>query len=130
MTLELLKAGLQKLINDGQLVDEAKQAVAEIEEIQQRVGSNDAFTGECYILHADSVIDLLNLSTYNTFGKLFVECNGEVNFSDYEQKVRYMCACDCMTTSAIKVGYDVIKDLYSDNELLEYHNPDGSFKGE
>ena len=127
MTLELLKAGLQKLIDDGQLIDESKKAIAEIEEVQRLAAPDDIFKGECYVLHSTTVSGLLNIATYDAYGKLYVEYNGDVARGDYEAVIRRMYECDCLPNSAVELGYDIISDLYSDNEALGCHRPDGTF---
>ena len=127
MTLELLKAGLQKLIDDGQFIDESKKAIAEIEEVQLLAEPDDIFKGECYVLHSTTVSGLLNIATYDAYGKLYVEHNGDVSRSDYEAVIRRMYECDCLPNSAVELGYDIISDLYSDNKALGCHNSDGTY---
>lgn len=128
MTLELLKAGLQQLINQEQYADEAKQAIKEIEQVQQLAGPDDIFKGECYVLHSETVSDLLNIATYDAYGKLFVEHNRAVSLDDYEKVIRCQYGCDLMPSSAIELGYSIIGDLYEDNEDYGCHKPDGTFR--
>lgn len=127
MTLELLKAGLKKLIDDNQFTAEAQQAIAEIEQVQQLAAPDNIFKGECYVLHSETVSGLLNIATYDAYGKLFVEYSGDVSIGDYEQVVRDQYECEYMPLTAIELGYDIISDLYRDNEAQGCHNPDGTF---
>lgn len=101
-------------------------AIAELDEIEQRAGANDDWNHECYILPADSVCDLMNMATYDDYGKLYVKQHGTVNYVDYERTVlKYM---PTITTAAIELGYDIVRDLYDENELHGEHNSDGTFK--
>ena len=125
-----MKAGLQKLIDDNQVADEARKAIAEIEQVQQLAAPDDIFKGECFVLHSTTVSGLLNVATYDAYGRLYAENNGDVALGDYEQVIREQYECDYLPTTAVELGYDIIHDLYADNEALEYHNPDGTFKGE
>lgn len=127
MNLNLIKVGLQKLINDEGYAEEAQKAIAEIEQVQQLAAPDHIFNGECYVLHAETVSGLLNIATYDAYGKLFVEYNGNVSLGDYEQIVRDQYECDYMPQSAIELGYDIIHDLYSENEHYGCHCPDGTF---
>lgn len=130
MTLQLLKAGLQKLVDENNN-QEAQQAIAEINEIQQRVGRQDIYKGNCFVLHAATVDDLLNIATYDAYGEIYAKKhrNGhEVSFGDYEKVCREQYGLEYAPLSAIQVGFDVIGDLYADNEDQGCHNPDGTFK--
>ena len=134
MTLQLLNAGLQKLIADDTMyAAEAKQALTEIREIQQRVGRQDVFKGECYVLHADTAIDLLSVATYDEYGKLYRKAaasNHDVSFNAYESACRNRLGLEYAPLSVIQTGYEVIADLYDDNEDNDCHNPDGTFRYE
>ena len=101
-------------------------AIVELDEIEQRAGTNDAWKHECYILHAESVCDLMNMATYDEYGKMYVKQHGTVNYVDYESMV--LTFMTTMTTAAIELGYDIVRDLYNENEQQGLHNPDGTFK--
>ena len=129
MNLELLKAGLQKLVNEDNN-NEAKQAIAEINEIQQRSEWNDPWKGECYVLHAQTVSDLLNETTYDAYGKLYVRANRighMVSFNDYEKVCREQHGLEYAPLSIIQIGYDYIRELYADNDCFDCHKADGTF---
>lgn len=130
MTLELLKAGLQKLVDEDNN-QEAKQAIAEIIEIQQRAGSEDVWQGSCYVLHASTVDDLLNIAAYDEYGKLYVKRKSighVVTLNDYEKACRDNLGLDCIPLSAVQLGFEIVNDLYADNEADGAHNPDGTFR--
>lgn len=129
MTFELLKAGLQKLVDEDNN-HEAKQAITEINEIQQRVGNNDAWNGECYVLHANTVDDLTNIATYDAYGKIYAKMHAighEVPFNEYENVCREKYGLYYAPLSVIQLAFDIISQLYSDNEADGAHNPDGTF---
>lgn len=132
MKLELLKKGLQKLVDEDNN-QEAVQAIAEINEIQQRVAWNDAFNGDCYVIYASDAASIMNMLTYDEYGKLYVaasKLDKIVPFNKYEAVCRGLLDLDGLPLSMIQLGFDIVGDLYADNEALDYHNPDGTFKGE
>lgn len=130
MTTTLLRKALLDYLDNTTVTKEDYDAInatiVELDEIEQRAGTNDAWKHECYILHAESVCDLMNMATYDDYGKMYVKQHGTVNYVDYERMVlKYM---PTMTTAAIELGYDIVRDLYGENEQQGKHNPDGTFK--
>ena len=132
MTTTLLRKALLDYLDNNTITVEDKQQIEstinELDEIDRLAGPDDVFKGECYVLHSETVSGLLNVATYDAYGKLYVEYNGDVSIGDYEQVIRGMYECDLMPMSAVELGYDIIGDLYRDNEALGCHNPDGTFK--
>ena len=130
MLTTLLRKALLDYLDRDTITEEDRNsinaAIAELDEIEQRAGADDAWKHECYILHADSVCDLMNISTYDDYGKMYVKQHGTVNYVDYERMVlKYK---PTITTAAIELGYDIVHDLYDENEQQGEHNPDGTFK--
>lgn len=130
MTATLLRKALLDYLDRTTVTEEdynaINAAIVELDEIEQRAGDNDAWKHECYILHAESLCDLMNMATYDEYGKMYVKQHGAVNYADYECMVlKYITT---MTTAAIELGYDIVRDLYDDNEQQDAHNPDGTFK--
>lgn len=107
---------------------QCEQLLNELNEIEKLVGPKDYFDGDCYVLHAETVIDLLNVVTYDAYGKLYAEYNGDVAFGDYEAAVRQRYGCDYAATAVLEVGFDIISDLYKQNEENDCHNQDGTFR--
>lgn len=131
MKLDLLEKGLRLLILNENDTAEAKQALAELNEIQQRVGRQDIYKGDCFVLHAATVDDLLNIATYDAYGEIYAKMHRighEVSFGDYEKVCREQYGLEYAPLSAIQVGFDVIGDLYRDNEEQGCHKPDGTFR--
>lgn len=130
MTTTLLRKALLDYLDNTTVTEEDRNAInaaiVELDEIEQRAGANDAWKYECYILHAESVCDMMNMATYDEYGKMYAKQHGTVNYVDYECMVlKYMTT---MTTAAIELGYDIVRDLYNENEQQGSHNPDGTFK--
>ena len=130
MLTTLLRKALLDYLDRDTITEEDRNsinaAIAELDEIEQRAGTDDAWKHKCYILHADSVCDLMNISTYDDYGKMYVKQHGTVNYVDYERMVlKYM---PTITTAAIELGYDIVRDLYDENEQHGEHNIDGTFK--
>lgn len=131
MKFNLIRTGLQKLIDDGIETAAAAQAIAEINEIVQRLGkTNEIWQDECYILSADTVDQLMNEVTYDHYGRLYkqAEASGHaVAFNDYESVCRKAAGLEYAPLSMIQIGFDIVGDLYADNEANGCHNPDGTF---
>lgn len=130
MTTTLLRKALLDYLDSTIVTEEdynaINAAIVELDEIEQSAGANDAWKHECYILHADSVCDLMNMATYDEYGKMHVKQHGTVTYADYALMVlNYM---PTMTTAAIELGYDIVRDLHNENEPQGAHNPDGTFK--
>lgn len=129
MKTTLLRAALLDYLDNNTLSVEdfnsINAAIVELDEIEQRAGTDDAWKHDVYIMHADAAADLLNIATYDTYGKMYAKQHGTVSRADYEQAVLEGFAT--LSTAAIELGYDIVHDLYADNELLGCHNPDGTF---
>lgn len=132
MKFETIKKGLLKLIDENVDVADAQQILTEINEIQLRLGEyNDIWKDECYVLSPDTIIGLMNIVTYDEYGKLYVasrKINHQVPFNKYEEVCRYKLELECAPLSVIQVGFDIVRDLYEQNEENGCHYNDGTFK--
>ena len=130
MTTTLLRKALLDYLDHTTVTEKDYNAInatiVELDEIEQRAGTDDVWKYDCYILQSDAVCDLMDMATYDEYGKMYVKQHGTVNYADYEHMVlKYMTT---MTTAAIELGYDIVRDLYNENEQQGEHNPDGTFK--
>lgn len=118
MTTTLLRKALLDYLDRTVVTEEERNsidaAIVELDEIEQRAGANDAWNHECYIMYAETVVDLLDIATYDTYSKLYATQHGTVSYVDYEQAViKFLPE---LTTAAVELGYDIVHDLYADNE--------------
>ena len=126
MEFSLIKQAMQLMIDNNIRVKEAQQVIDDIDYMKSRVEMND--WDDCHILAENDVINLLNVTTYDVYGRLYAANNGNVTFEQYANKCRTYLEWECASDTTLKVGYEFISDLYSDNEKDGYHNPDGTFK--
>ena len=70
---------------------------------------------------------LLNLTTYNDYGKLKRQ-TGNVTPEQYYELVRNNLWLDEITDSNLQLGYYLVRDLWNDNEHFGHNNPDGTIK--
>lgn len=132
MKFDLLTTALKMLAeSDENRKADAMNAVYEIQEMQRRLGHYDEiWNGSCYILPADTVSDLLNMTTYDEYGKLYakrLDSERYVSLNDYENACRRNAGLEFASLATIMLGYDIVKDLYADNEISGCHNADGTF---
>ena len=129
MTLELLKKSLElylTTVTDETEQTQVLQSISECQEQIDRYFSRDIWNDTIYIISPNSLSDLLNISTYDEYGKL-KKSNGDVTFEQYRELVNDKMFLD-LTDSSIELGYDIISDLWLDNEEYENHNPDGTMR--
>lgn len=80
-----------------------------------------------HIVSNNNMIDLLNVSTYDEFGKILAK-NSEATFYDYAKLVRKDMMFSDLTNETIRPGYEFVFDLWHNNEAVGSNNPDGTFK--
>ena len=124
MTFELLKAGLKLLAeSDNNQAAAAKHAIAELSEVQSRLGqNNDLWSDECYVLAAWTVDNLLIETTFDAYDKRYAELEGighTVSLNDYENICRQMLGLEALPLSAVMLGFDLVSSLHKDNKELD-----------
>lgn len=129
MTTTLLKKALYDYLDNNTVTISDKEQIEafikDCDDIERKAGDDSIWKYECYVLHAEDVSDLLNVATYDNYGKLYVANDHNVSLEQYTADVdgHY----HAVPESAIQLGYDVIHDLYSDNDDLDSHYADGTF---
>lgn len=139
--LELLRASKH---DDPEALHSIDEQLVEMYELRRTVEEDycsDVFGDECYVVCASAAIDLMNIATYDIYGKLardncpvgsinehvvLKSTDDYVKFDDYKAAVKQQI--DCIHGSIIEVGYDIVSDLWFDNEKLGDHNDDGTFR--
>lgn len=129
MTTTLLKKALYDYLDNNTVTISEKEQIEafinDCDDIERKANDDSIWKYECYVMHAEDVSDLMNAATYDDFGKLYVANNQNVSLEQYTACIdNYYHA---MPNSVIQLGYDVIHDLYSDNDALDSHYADGTF---
>jgi hypothetical protein len=123
LKLELVKTLLENqltITTDETERTEITNTLSEINEILE-------YTDRVCLITSDSVIGLLNLVTYNDYGR-FRKSNGSISFEQYSELVRSNYLLDNLTDRNLNCGYCFLNDLWSDNEHFGHNNPDGTIK--
>lgn len=130
MKLETLKKALEHYVLTADCSAEDRpdvfDAIAECNELAERYINRELWKDCIYLISADSLSDLLNMTTYDDFGKRAKIHGNDVPFDYYASDVRKWYLQD-LTNRSLQLGYDIIHDLWHDNEVDGNHNPDGTF---
>lgn len=71
--------------------------------------------------------NILNVTSYDEYGKLARANNGQVSIEDFEQVVYKQYIFDDMYREFLSSGYDIVKDLWDENEAYGNNKPDGTY---
>ena len=133
MKLNILKAALEYYAMSADCSNEDRQevfaAITSCAQVQERFTYSDTYKNECYVLSADAMAGLLNIATYDWYGrrqKIYGNGEHRLPFDHYAAECRKYIPD--LTNEQLELGYDYIGDLWHDNEALEQHNDDGTFK--
>jgi hypothetical protein len=126
MELSVLKSVLEFYLNSGNCSE------SEFESINRTLNDCNELLDLDYepddtvqIIPDLLVMDLLNISTYDKFGKQLKQ-NPNTTVDDYRQICTNLF-CNEPSTSTVETGFYFIRDLWSDNERYGSNNPDGTF---
>lgn len=103
---------------------DAVSAFAELERLTERFSDRDLWKDDVQVLTTNDVMTLLNVATYDMYGKLAAK--GCFEFHVYEHTVREQLDVD-LTRESLRCGFDLVKDLWFDNQEAGCNNPDGTF---
>ena len=102
-------------------------SVKQLAAVQERSTDADVWKDEVFVVTAWTMDNVLNFMTYDTYGKLAkAALPDKIPFSCYANNCRKMFGFDDLTDDALMLGYEIIGDLWKDNEAEGLHNPDGS----
>jgi hypothetical protein len=126
MELSVLKSVLEFYLNSGNCSE------SEFESINRTLNDCNELLDLDYepddtvqIVPDLTVMDLLNISTYDEFGKLLKQ-NPETTVDEYRQICTDLFTTELSTTT-VESGFYFIRDLWNDNERYNSNNPDGTF---
>jgi len=129
MTTTLLKKALHEYLNNSTVTSNDKEQIEafikDCDDIERKAGEDSIWKYECYVMHAEDVSDLMNIATYDSYGKMYVANDQNVKLEQYTANVDEHY--HAVPESVIQLGYDVVHDLYYDNEDLDSHYADGTF---
>jgi hypothetical protein len=129
LKLTTIKTSLELLLTqttDESVRTDIHQSITDCNEQIDRYDDIDYFDGRICIVSTSSITTLLNILTYDDYGK-FYKTNGSCSFEQYSELVRTKYDLD-LTDSTLESGYYLIRDLYRDNERFGHNNSDGTIR--
>lgn len=134
MKIELIKKALRNYAASAECPNNERndvfEALDEIAETVERYDYMEMWKGDALLIPLPAVIDILNETTYDDYGKLARIHSGIAPFEYYAHKVRKE-HCDgfgMLTDRQLRCGYDLLSDLWDDNDKNGSNNDDGTFK--
>lgn len=137
MKLTVLKKAIEALkVQEGlqspSVYDEYLEQIDEVITLTGQPSGKDPWAEECCVLHMDSIVDLINRDWYDIYGLEARKNGGNVSLDDFQRLCRdYLMAgfgYNCWPTEALLAGYNLLHDLWIDNEKAGGNFPDGTHK--
>ena len=131
--------------HDADAVREIDDSLLELMQLRKYVKqdiSASVYDDACYVISASAACDLINIATYDIYGKLArVNCAvGEIHntdtaiaarrsnlvkLADYKRDVQWLI--DGIDGSILEDFFGFLDDLWTDNEQFGNNKPDGTF---
>lgn len=134
MKIEIIKRALRYYATSAECSNDERNdvfdALDEIAETIERYEDITMWKNDSVMIPLPTIIGLLNELTYDDYGTLAKTHHGEVPFDYYTNKVRstHDDHVAMLTDRQLRCGYDLISDLWSDNEEYGSNNDDGTIK--
>lgn len=129
MKLDVVRQALEMLIQSAEpeYVDKQQAFVAlqEINNATERATDFDIFGREAYIISASNMHDIMINSLYGTYASRRKIHGADFPVSYFQHDARKIFGFEDFTNDQLQVGYDIISDLWNDNEATGEHNEDG-----
>jgi len=129
MNIKQLKEIALHAKDTGYPSDEADQLIAELDNYERLMKTDDdLWHGQIYLIDTNDLIDVLNQLTYDDYGVLYRgNDNKEPAFDAYTNYIRMRHDLKGFTDEMLQIGFDLIRDLYSDNESSGFNTPEGFY---
>ena len=134
MKLNVIRDALRYYAMSADCPDKDRAAVFDaIEEVAQtadRYYSHDTWADDVVVIPTPALIDMLNEMTYDDYGRRAKTHGDGMRFEYYAHDVRNKHSFDLelLTDQQLMAGYEVINDLWHDNEEQGANDTDGSFR--
>ena len=122
MNLEILKSAVELYLETVNDETDRDETIKTLSEINKQLEIDEP----TYLISFTSLTDLLISKTYDDFGKL-KKSTGTVTLEQYTEIVRKKYYLDIVDFQ-IEIGYEIVNDLWNDNEHFGNNNPDGTIK--
>lgn len=131
-------------LDDAEVIRDVDEFMLDIMRLRELVAADNhtsIYGDDCYVIAAHAAIELMNMATYDEYGKLArasspvgaittADVKGSkqpiVNFDDYYRKANWYARgiSRCLAEDA----FDYLSDLWYDNERYGYNDDDGTYK--
>ena len=132
MKLDILKAALEHYITSADCSEadrkEVSSALASCVQAAERYVSSDIWSNECYVVTADAFDNLMNIATYDIYGRQRRLHGDNMALHHYMDAVRSGYCLEELTNEQLEFGYEIVAYLWDDNEQQGCHNEDGTFR--
>ena len=135
MTIDILIEALEGLRDRGGHPDYKRGAIAdsllELRCLQHALPDyhDGIWNGAIHVVHMTTAIDMQNALMYDYFGKIAKSKHDqEVSFVEYKEMARRTFGLEAASTQFLFSGYEVINDLWHDNEANGCHDDNGLIK--
>lgn len=131
MKLTTIQKALEHYMLSADCPEEERQEVVDAlkscSKADERYDDRDIWNSEVYVIPAPALSELLNWSTYDIYGKRAKMHGTNLRFSYYSHDCRRF-GLDQLSDEALELGFDVIGDLWRDNEAAGSHTAEGTFQ--
>lgn len=130
MKLELLTKALRQYIATcpSSEIEDVSKALIECSQTANVYNDRELWKDECCIVPISTIIDVVNVSAYDIYGKLARQTDSNVPFSKFATEARYHTCLEQLTDAQLEDGYYYLSDLWHDNEANGYNKPDGTYQ--
>ncbi len=134
MKLETLRNALRYYAISAECDDVEREyvfdALEEIARTIERYDDREFWKSAAVVIPQPTLIDLLNELTYDDYGRLARARNNNLSFDVYAYNIRegHLPSISYLTNEQLHDGYDLINDLWHDNENSGDNNADGTFR--
>lgn len=130
MTIDILIEAMEMLRDRGDHPDYKEEVICktlcELKNVKASIPNwMEAWHGMVHVIPADCAVSLQNHLLYDEFGKLAKK--NEATFQNYEEIAKRTYGLEGMSWYVYRTGYEVINDLWHDNEANGCNNDDGTY---
>ena len=126
MKISVLKRALERLaVSDPEQAEEALQSLAVLSGVDERFQDKELWQEDVFVLPAGLFDNILIELLYDTYGVRKRIHGDNMAFHLFAYDVRKDCRYEQFTDEQLQFGYDIIADLWTDNEAEGNHTVDG-----
>jgi len=128
MKLNTIKKAVEQLLTTDlayQDKHDAFNALKEVHDTLERATDDDVYKDEVYIISASCLADLMISDLYDVYAKRRKLHGEDFPVSYFQHDARKEFGFEDFTNDQLQIGYDIISDLWQDNEDNGDHDENG-----